>query len=168
MAWSSDGKTIYYESNQTGQYEIWRRSLESEDAVPITRAGGRVPRESPDGKFVFYSKPRPDAAYKWVDVWKVPVEGGEEVPILTGKLLEGPNWVLWRGALIYRAWTSEYGQAFINTYHLATGEESRLQTFDEKEQAFGYGLSVSPDGKWILYSKAEPRNSDIVLIEDFR
>jgi Tol biopolymer transport system component/DNA-binding winged helix-turn-helix (wHTH) protein len=168
LAWSPDGLTIYYASNQTGEYNIWRRSLESTDAIPLTRSGGRNPRVSPDGKYVYYPKPRPEAAYKWVDVWKVPVEGGEEVPVLTGRLLEGPNWVLWRDALIYRAWSSEYGQAFINVHHLTTGEESQLLTFDAKEQAFGYGLSVSPDGMHILYSKAEPRNSDIVLIENFR
>jgi Tol biopolymer transport system component len=167
FAWSRDARRIYYESDQSGQYEIWRKSLELEDAIPMTPGGGRVPRESPDGKHVYYAKPRADAAYKWVDVWKVPVEGGEEIPVLTGKLLEAPNWVIWRDVLIYRGWVSEYAQqGFINSYHLGTGEETRLLTFDANEGAFGYGLAVSPDGQWILYSKAEPRNSDIILIEN--
>jgi Tol biopolymer transport system component len=167
FAWSKDGTRIYYESNQSGQYEIWRRSVEGHDAVPMTRGGGRVPRESPDGKHVYYAKPRTDASYKWVDLWRVPVEGGEEIPVLTGKLLEAPNWVLWGDVLIYRGWVSEYGQGFINSYQLGTGEEKRLLTFDANEGLFGYGLAVSPDGQWILYSKGEPRNSDILLIENF-
>ncbi len=167
MAWSSDGSTIYYESNETGQYEIWRRSLEGKDEVPITRGGGIAPRESPDGRFVYYAKPRSDAAYKWVDIWKVPVAGGEEVAVLKDKLLEAPNWVLWRDLLIYRGWVSEYGHAFINAYHLETREETQLVTFGPEEITFGFGLSVSPDGKWILYSKEEPRNSDIIIVENF-
>ncbi len=167
FAWSANGETIYYESNQSGQYEIWRRSLEGEDAVRLTRDGGRTPRESPDGKWVYYARPRPDDAYKWVDVWKVPVEGGEEVAVLKGKLLEAPNWVLWRDLLIYRGWVSEYGHAFINAYHLDTGEETRLVTFGPEDIPFGFGLSVSPDGKWLLYSKSDPRNSDIIVIENF-
>jgi Tol biopolymer transport system component/DNA-binding winged helix-turn-helix (wHTH) protein len=167
FAWSSDGLKIYYESNETGQFEIWRRSLEGEDAVPITRSGGIAPRESLDGRYVYYAKPRSDAAYKWVDIWKVPVEGGQERPVLKDKLLEAPNWVLWEDVLLYRAWVSEYGHSFINGYHVETQEETRLVTFGPEDIPFGFGLSVSPDGKWILYSKEEPRNSDIILIENF-
>jgi Tol biopolymer transport system component len=125
-----------------------------------------APRSS-DGKYVYYAKPRSGAAYKWVDVWKIPVDGGEEVPVLTEKLLEASNWTLWRDMLVYRAWVSEFGEAFINSYHLGTGEEKRLLTFDASERAFGYGLSVSPDGKWILYSKAEPMNADVMVIDEF-
>jgi hypothetical protein len=137
FASSRDARRIYYESDQSGQYEIWRKSLELEDAIPMTPGGGRVPRESPDGKHVYYAKPRADAAYKWVDVWKVPVEGGEEIPVLTGKLLEAPNWVIWRDVLIYRGWVSEYAQqGFINSYHLRYGGRDEASYLRRERRSF--------------------------------
>jgi hypothetical protein len=43
-----------------------------------------------------------------------------------------------------------------------------LLDFDSKDGSFGFGLAVSPDGKWVWYSKAEPRNSDVVLMQNLR
>jgi hypothetical protein len=33
---------------------------------------------------------------------------------------------------------------------------------------FCFGMTVSPDGRWMLYSRAEPKNTDIMLIDNFR
>jgi len=38
----------------------------------------------------------------------------------------------------------------------------------ETEKASSYGMSVSPDGRWILYTQAGEDNSDIMLVENFR
>ncbi len=35
-------------------------------------------------------------------------------------------------------------------------------------QVPGYGFSVSPDGRWLLYSAFESRGSDLMLVENFR
>ena len=39
----------------------------------------------------------------------------------------------------------------------------------EKEVPTGFlGLSVSPDGKWLLYTQGDQFGSDIMLVENFR
>jgi Tol biopolymer transport system component len=37
----------------------------------------------------------------------------------------------------------------------------------EVDRNFGSGLSVSPDGRWILYSQIGDINKDIMLVDHF-
>src|SRR5207237_1400286 len=64
---SQDGKWIYFSSRRTGRLEIWRVPAQGGEMVQITRNGGCVPLESPDGKVVYYQKGGGS------DVWEVPV-----------------------------------------------------------------------------------------------
>jgi hypothetical protein len=43
----------------------------------------------------------------------------------------------------------------------------KIQQIFEVQKNFGDGLSVSPDGRWLLFSQVEEENSDIMLVDDF-
>src|SRR5260370_33359302 len=75
-SWSNDGKWIYFGSNRSGDWQIWKAPAQGGDAVQVTKGGGRQAVESPDGKLLYYSK------YQKPGIWSVPVEGGEESPVL--------------------------------------------------------------------------------------
>ena len=91
-SWSRDGKWIYFSSNRTGIFQVWKAPAAGGEAVQVTKKGGFVGFESPDGQFVFYAKPegspRDPAA-----VWRVPAEGGEEVAVLDSpRPVKGGAW----------------------------------------------------------------------------
>jgi len=44
----------------------------------------------------------------------------------------------------------------------------RVQRISKFENNFVNGLSVSPDGRWLLYTQVDKENSDIMLVENFR
>jgi hypothetical protein len=46
-----------------------------------------------------------------------------------------------------------------------TNNISNVTTF---EKSFVYGLTVSPDGAWILYSPEQQFRSELMLVENFR
>ena len=70
-------------TSQTGkgeQTQVWKIPSQGGDATQVTRVkeGAIFPQESPDGKFLYYSRGWPFAE----SVWKIPIDGGEETKVL--------------------------------------------------------------------------------------
>ena len=55
-SWSRDGKWIYFASNRSGEDQVWKMPADGGEAVRVTRKGGFVAFESPDGQWVYYTK----------------------------------------------------------------------------------------------------------------
>jgi dipeptidyl aminopeptidase/acylaminoacyl peptidase len=161
-SWSKDGRSIYFASNRTGTYQVWKAPAEGGPAVQVTQNGGFAAFESPDGQFVFYAK------FTEPGIWRVAVEGGEETLVLD--LLQPGFWGYWA--------VSEQGIYFLNSkaeprpaiefYRFATRRATRVFV-PEKDPFYGDpGLALSPDGRWILYVQIDQLGSDIMLVENFR
>lgn len=129
--------------------------------VQVTRNGGREAFESPDGKFVYYSK---------LDVpglWSVPVEGGDETQVLEEPRQGG--WAVTQDGLCFLSLDAPSGPT-IEFFSFAKHRRRRIKTFP-KEVRLGTGsphFAVSPDGHWILYTQMDKAESDIMLVENFR
>src|SRR5262249_18612388 len=73
-AWSADGKSIFFNSDRSGEMNVWVHSLESGSAQPLTRGPGGdfQPVPSPDGRRIAFFSSREGS----VDVWLVASDGG--------------------------------------------------------------------------------------------
>jgi Tol biopolymer transport system component len=158
-SWSNDGRWIYFSSDRTGETQIWRIPAEGGEPIQLTRAGGLRPRESADGRFVYYAdRPGP------CNIRRVPVNGGEELPVMVGRTPNGCSlWTLWRNQLIH-AHLSDVPLG-IDAFDLDSGRVDRLFS---PELGVSNGMTASPDGRWVLLSIHEPDTSDIMLVEGFR
>jgi serine/threonine protein kinase len=65
-AWSADGRLLYFASHQSGEWEIWKRSVSGGPAAQVTRHGGYTSQESPDGQWLFISK------VSATSLWRIP------------------------------------------------------------------------------------------------
>ena len=54
--WSHDGKWIYFASDRSGRFEIWRMPSEGSSTEQFTHDGGYMAIESPDGRTLYYTK----------------------------------------------------------------------------------------------------------------
>jgi TolB protein len=52
---SPNGAKITFASSRTGETEIWKVPAEGGEALRLSRNGGGRPRESPDGRYVYYA-----------------------------------------------------------------------------------------------------------------
>ena len=161
-SWSRDGKWIYFGSDKSGAWQVWKVPREGGHAVQVTKKGGYAALESLDGKTLYYAKRLKFPGYRKVQgLWKVPVKGGKETLVL--KEL---------GAGLYECWdlTGE-GIYFYNDSTNAIdffGFATRKITQIAKPEKRGGPLAVSPDGHWILFDQVDLDTSHIMLVEDFR
>jgi len=154
---SHDGKWIYFNSQRSGEYHIWKMPAAGGDAVQVTHAPGFVAGESPDGAYLYYV----GTSVAGSPLWRLPVSGGRPE-----KLLEGVVWwsadVLERGIYYLDRPTTE---ARLQFFDLTT---RRSTTLARDLGEWTGSLTVSPDGRTILFSRVDSSVNDLMLVENFR
>jgi hypothetical protein len=130
--------------------------------VQVTKSGGYEAFESPDGKLVYYSKlERPG-------IWRVAVEGGEETPVL-GKASSG-MWALAKDGIYFFDW-KDVLRPVIQSYSFSSRRSTTFYEFSRGtnlDNSSNTAISISPDGRWILYTQIDQAGSNLVLVENFR
>jgi Tol biopolymer transport system component len=163
-SWSRDGRWIYFCSNRSGDFQTWTTPVEGGQAVQVTLQGGSEGFASVDGKFIYYGK-----TIDFPSIWRTPVEGGEETPVLNLQKTEHRrSWVVVEKG-IYFAVAETATRSVVEFFSFATGRvERRVATLERAIKQGPPGLEVSPDGRWLLYTRVDQSGSDIMLMDYFR
>lgn len=163
-AFSPDGESIAYSSNQSGSFEIYVRDL---------APGGEVRQLTSDGSQSF--EPAFDPAGEWIvfhslgkgGLWLVPAGGGEARQVATegSRPAFSPDgeWI---------AYQSESAPTVSDTTVPAMGQSTlrlvsrdgtgRRQLTSAGSPPGGHGApSFSPDGEWVAFSASQRDSSDL-------
>jgi len=159
-SWSHDGKWIYFSSARSGTREIWRQPWPAGAAQQITYAGGYWPQESPDGKYVYYSKASD------YGVWRTPLAGWREesVPEFSDAVARGYWAVTARGYY----WAARGPAPLLRFFDLASRKTTILARGDALFITGYRGISVSPNEEWVLCPRMERPVHRVMLLENFR
>jgi Tol biopolymer transport system component/tRNA A-37 threonylcarbamoyl transferase component Bud32 len=161
--WSRDGRWIYFSSSRSGSNDIWKIPSAGGQAVQVTRYGGFYGQESPDGKFLYYTKQWDYRGPSSVnELWRMPVDGGDETLVVAG-IKSYRNVVVGRRGVYYAR--SESGHDSIRVHDLATG---RSRLLFELSAPIASGLSLSPDERYLIYSQTDDEGSELMLADNFR
>ena len=155
--WSPDGKWIYFRSVRTGDNQIWKIPAAGGEVVQVTQHGGLVPSVSDDGRFLYYTKAEGSA-----DLFRMPEGGGEETRIVSGVLMRA--FAVAREGIYYMT-AGPSGKAVLRFYNLATGQTNTLSEFEKPVYLY---MDVSPDGRWLVYSRRDQQAADLMLVDNFR
>jgi Tol biopolymer transport system component len=155
-AFSRDGQWIYFASMRSGDYRIWKMPVAGGEALQVTPNEGAKLTESPDGGNIYYVTSSRESP-----LWRLPATGGEPVKVRDG--------VVWFNFCVL-----DKGIYYIDRL----GSETRLQylDFDTGKSAIvardlgevTAGLTASPDGRTILFSRVDSFTDDLILVENFR
>jgi Tol biopolymer transport system component len=164
-SWSGDGHWIYFSSFRSGIEQIYKVQAEGgqeKDLQQLTKQGGRVPLESADRKWVYYNAPT-----KPRGIWKVSVDGNEEIPVPglpTG--IDPKSWALVEHGIYFLDRDAPPGPT-IKFFDFASQQLTQIAQFEKDPFGALSYFAVSPDGQWFLYTVTNsPR--DIMLVENFR
>jgi len=159
-AWSRDGRWIYFDSARSGGNQIWKVPASGGDAIQLTKDGGGIPRESPDGKFIYYAN--------CPALWRISPQGGVATKVLdplpsyrnlaitdTGLYVVAPRNGAPGSSLQYLS--------FANNQVITV---ANLEDFHDIGQAGG--LAISPDGGSILYTNVDQSSIELMMLENFR
>lgn len=158
-SWSRDGKSIYFTSNSTGDWQIWRRELESGVERQITHGGGFAAFESHDGKTIYYSK------FEGGGIWTVPTNGGTEERIIDA--LHVGYWghfaVIDSGIYILDS-DAKQGPTIL-FYDFKSRRATPVLTLPENPLPWTASLAASPDGLTLFFVQYK-LTSSITLMEN--
>jgi Tol biopolymer transport system component len=159
-SWSHDGKWIYFSGGgDAGGGRIYRVSPAGGQATAVSSTRGYLPKESFDGNTVFFASSATNStSLLMASLNPIGTESRVEgMPALSF----GANWTVTRdGVYFFRA--DDYPT--LNYYDFATKKFYPVV----KLGAVSYGISVSPDGRYILHAKMEAPKRDIMLVDKFR
>jgi Tol biopolymer transport system component len=156
-SYSRDGRWIYFSRLSTAS-EILRMPAEGGPATAVVQSnGGKMPLESSDGKSLYYCHDIPEKG-----IWKTPVQGGGGQPV-TGPAA-GPvcGFSLSRNGIYYVPAKSNS----IDFVNFSDGRSHRVATSD-RPIGIGFGVSVSPDERFLLFYQLDQSGSDLYMIENF-
>ncbi len=160
--WSRDGRLIYFQSDRTGgaQTEIWKMSANGQSAVQITKQGGTMAIESPDRRFLYYAKNVEGSKA----IWRVPVNGGEETPVVAG-LSDALNFAVGDQGLYFVAVGDSQEKTSIDFFDFKTRKRTTLVRLGK---LWRYGMALSPDQKSSAHSVVDNAGSNLMLVDRFQ
>jgi Tol biopolymer transport system component len=157
-SWSHDGRWLYFQSTaaQTDVERIFRCPASGGEAVALSAESSSFPWESYDGETLYF-----------VDhlgsIHMVSLQLAGTASVLRGMpgVFDASEWtVVPRGIYFVPADAPKS----VRYFDFAT---KHVRQIFKVEKDFDDSLSVSPDGRWILYTQADPDSADIMLVENF-
>lgn len=162
-SWSHDGRWIYFTSNRSGRLQIWKVPAAGGDAIQVTQQGGFEPVESPDGQWVYFTQDRGTSF-----IWRAPSAGGKESPLFDfHQKSYSRMWAVEKDGITF-AVAESTARSIIKFFSFTTETEKVIAELNGNLPISVSGLSISPDGKWLLLPQIVQRGSDLMMIENFR
>jgi Tol biopolymer transport system component/predicted Ser/Thr protein kinase len=171
-SWSRDGRWIYFASDRSGQWQVWRVPSDGEtegSARQVTQRGGFRSIESVDGEYLYFCRRRSLPEDPENAILKVPVDGGDEEVVIESL---GSSWANWE--------VTAEGIYFVDLDTTASGERWVVNFFSFDQHGVtqvaqlrhppylnGPAFDISSDGRWILSTQVQ-ETADLMLVENFR
>jgi Tol biopolymer transport system component/DNA-binding winged helix-turn-helix (wHTH) protein len=161
-SWSHDGKWIYFLSGPSEAPRAYRCPANGGNAAVFSSEPVFGVQESFDGETLYLVDGWSDAILKKVSLNQIgPASPVEDMPLMKDAAL----WTVGPGGIYFVPADAPHSICY---FDFSTRQVRRVTDVDRDFSSRNGGLSVSPDGRWILYSQMDDVSSDIMLVDHFR
>jgi len=150
--WSVDGEAIFYSSEKSGEWQIWRYELAKDKHQQITSEGGYSANQHTNGD-LYVSRIHQSG------LWRLPLDDNSDTNFSSAEYLfeqfEGTNWLSWQlsGDNIYY-FSAENSEKGVFEYNIITDTQrlifpftdKHLRYFSVKENEAIFTISEDADG----------------------
>jgi Tol biopolymer transport system component len=160
-SWSVNGEWIYFASNRTGVWQVWRVPAAGGTEEQVTTEGGFAAFESPDGHYLYYAKGRGTAG-----LWRKRLPKGNEEAVLEN--LKPGYWGYWavvENGIYFADQDGSNGAGGIFFYDFANRKIRLISRVDKPFAVTDSAFAVSPDRRSILYTQVDQSGSDIYIVD---
>jgi Tol biopolymer transport system component/DNA-binding winged helix-turn-helix (wHTH) protein len=158
-SWSRDGRWIYFASDRSSSWQVWKIPSSGGKSLQVTNHGGFAAFESLDGKALYYAK-----GLTVPGIWRVPPEGGEESQVL--QMPEAGFWGFWAPVRNGIYFLDTAIKPRINFTNLSTHKTVKICDLKDPARETP-GLTISPDGQSLLYTKLDEERFEITIVSNF-
>ncbi len=156
-SFSRDGKWIYFASDRSGDWQVWKVRVNGEDAQQVTYNGGFAALESTDG-YLYYSKSR-DAN---PEICRIAADTNDEECVLPHvRPRTWSDWAVTRGGILFVEEIPN-GRSILSFYEPPKQQIRDVMTL----QTMPHWVGATPDGKKIVVNDTDERQ--ISMIENWR
>ena len=153
---SRDGRWIYFASDRSGAWHVWRMPSAGGPATVVTDAGGFLAQESMDGNHLFFVK------LDEPGIWRSPVAGGEaEIILAELDLSDWGSWVVARTGIYFvrRNPTTIQFISFVDRTIRPVFTPSRQMPY------LGRCLSLTGDGRSLLFTMIDHSDDEVMRVD---
>jgi len=156
-SFSQDGEWIYFASNRTGRSQIWKAPRDGGGkAIPVTSNTGVHAYEH--GSSLYYTQ---TTSVEASPLWRLPLSGGQPVILIDGVVLR--SFAVFDKGIYY--FDRPANEVRLRFFDFATAKST---TIAQNLGNVTSGMTVSPDGRTILYCRIDFSVDDLMLVENFR
>jgi Tol biopolymer transport system component/DNA-binding winged helix-turn-helix (wHTH) protein len=157
-AWSRNGKWLYFTADVSRGHKIYRIPAEGGKAEQLPSGLALCPAESSDGAYLYFASRELNFELEKMELASLKQEIRKEaIPRVV-------VWHLWEvapGGIYFVPSDSPHSMQY---FDLTSHRVKEMFTLDK---GFHDGFSVSPDGRYMLYSQLDQENSDIMLMNKY-
>ena len=159
-SWSHDGKWIYFLSNENGRSGPYRCPVGGGDAIALSKDiyGAKV-LESFDARKAYFVGDEINTQIREVSLDALPGVAADVAQL--PPVMHFANWTLTPGGIYFVPADDTRSLRYLDF------STKQIRKVFELDKDFEPGISVSPDGRWILYAEDDEVNSDIMLVDHF-
>jgi Tol biopolymer transport system component/DNA-binding winged helix-turn-helix (wHTH) protein len=159
--WSHNGKWIFFRGYEGVGHQLYRCPAEGGDATLLEAAEDPIsPNESADGKVLYFPERNLNALVMMLELDR-PNAKPKPVPEMPRIGVE-TQWALVPSGIYFVPQDSPRTVSF---YEFATRRTRRVFTAD---RVLDDGLSISADGRQMLYAQLDENNSSVMVVNNFR